>query len=155
MPNNFGSGLKGLRTHEYVSQPIVDTVDWTTKGAVTPVKNQEQCGSFSTTDSLEGACFVAAGNLLLLSEHRRVGCDTVDSGGLMDNGLAFVENNAVSTGKVAPQHGHLQGFELHSAGFIATGNMPLLTATRSIGLMCSWTTLSLSPRKRYGVSYIF
>ena len=94
---------------------------------MTPVKNQEQCGSFSTTDSLEGACFVAAGNLLLLSEHRRVGCDTVDSGGLMDNGLAFVENNAMSTGKVAPQHGHLQGFELHSAGFIATGNMPLLS----------------------------
>ena len=83
-----------------VCELCVDAVNVTKKGAVTPVKNQGQCGSFSTTDSLEGACFVAAGNLLLLTEHQRVGCGTVDSGGLMDNGLAFVEKNAMCTGKV-------------------------------------------------------
>ena len=56
-----------------------------------------------------------------------MGCDTVDLGRLMDNGLAFIEKNAMCTSKVAPQQGHSQGFELHSAGFIATGNMPLLS----------------------------
>jgi C1A family cysteine protease len=51
-------GQKAKNTVLLDESNIADSINWVTKGAVTPIKTQGMCGAawaFSTTGSLEGA----------------------------------------------------------------------------------------------------
>jgi len=80
-------------------EELEDSVDWTSKGAVTSVKDQGSCGScwsFSTTGVLEGTNQITTGHLVLLSEQQLVDCDTHDgnqgcSGGWPYNALDYIK----------------------------------------------------------------
>ncbi len=64
---------------------LLKEIDWRTKGAVTPVADQGQCGScwaFSTVATLESAHFIRTGELLQLSQQQFVDCADGDYGNL-------------------------------------------------------------------------
>jgi len=86
------------------------SVNWVTAGAVTPIKNQGDCGScwaFSTTGSLEGLHFLKYNTLLSFSEQQLVDCSSSYgnqgcNGGLMDNAFEYVEAKGIELESTYP-----------------------------------------------------
>jgi len=121
------------KNHHYVemhdSHKRASAVDWRTKGVVTPIKDQGQCGScwaFSTTGSVEAAYTMNNNPLTSFSEQQLVDCsgsygNQGCNGGLMDSAFQYIiassglatedeypytaedgQCNAPSTGAVVP-----------------------------------------------------
>lgn len=108
---------------------LSETVDWTSKGAVTPVKDQGRCGScwaFAATGALEGQHFRKTGKLISLSEQNLVdctrgyGCKGCD-GGHVDRSFRYIrDNNGIDSEYSYPYLAHENYCVFDSSNVAAT-----------------------------------
>ncbi|GAB4860565.1 hypothetical protein Ancab_035726 [Ancistrocladus abbreviatus] len=107
----FNGKARGSGSFMYANvNSVPPSVDWRKKGAVTPAKDQGQCGScwaFSTVVAVEGINQIRTKKLISLSEQELVDCDTDQNqgcnGGLMELAFEWIkEKGGLTTEQTYP-----------------------------------------------------
>ncbi|XP_076470311.1 cathepsin L-like peptidase isoform X2 [Babylonia areolata] len=118
----------------YLSSSASDlpqSVDWRTRGYVTSVKNQGNCGScwaFSSTGALEAQHFNKTGRLMSLSEQNLMDCSFTEGnvgcrGGTMNAAFIYVhKNKGIDTEQSYPYEGKNDGCRFRTSDVGATDN---------------------------------
>jgi len=84
--------------------------DWRTKGAVSPVRNQGQCGScwaMTVVSAVESACYILTHNLTMLSTQALMDCSGAAgnqgcNGGFIDESFTWLKSNPLPTDACYP-----------------------------------------------------
>lgn len=131
---------------------IPESIDWRSRGAVTPVQNQRNCGScwtFSPVGSLEGQLFVKTGQLTKLSEQNLLDCTSVPpfnnkgcNGGSPLTALKYIlVNNGIDTYSSYPYEAVVRqcrfrrdkvAATVRAVGIVKSGSEPDLAAAVGI-----------------------
>jgi len=117
-PNDANPPSDSENTHRILTT-LPTSVNWTAKGAVTPVKNQGSCGScytFSSTGALEGLAYIKNKKLLSFSEQQFLDCTYQGkygnqgcNGGWMGECYQYaIDNKGVASESSYPYKGKLQ-----------------------------------------------
>jgi cathepsin L len=118
------------------------SIDWRDKGAVTPVKDQGQCGScwaFSSTGALEAAWFTKTGNLESFSEQQLNDCSWLQgnqgcNGGLQENAFKYYKHKGAILESDYPYKGrdNICHYKKHPVKAHITGQVALKKGQASL-----------------------
>ena len=108
--NTFAVTKTSCKSFSPNGKNVPESWDWRDLNAVTPVKDQGQCGScwsFSATGAMEGAWAIKTNHLVSISEQQLVDCSKKYGnlgckGGLMDNAFQYAVDNGMCSEESYP-----------------------------------------------------